>query len=102
MNIFVAKLSPQTKSEDLQELFSAHGEVTSAKVIIDRETGRSKLFGFVDMTNDDEATQAIEALDNSELNGARIAVKIARPREERPAGGGRSGGYEPRSNPRRY
>jgi RNA recognition motif-containing protein len=97
MNIFVAKLSPQTQSEDLQELFSAHGEVTSAKVIMDRETGRSKLFGFVEMSNDDEANQAIEALDNSDLNGSRIAVKVARPREDRP-----SGGFQPRNNPRRY
>lgn len=102
MNIFVAKLSPQTQSEDLQEIFAAHGEVTSAKVIMDRETGRSKLFGFVEMANDDEANQAIEALDNAEVSGARIVVKKARPREDNPMGGGRSGGFQPRQNTRRY
>jgi RNA recognition motif-containing protein len=101
MNIFVAKLSPQTKSEDLQDLFGAHGEVTSAKVIMDRETGRSKLFGFVEMANDDEASQAIESLDNTEVSGARIVVKKARPREEGGSGDSR-GGYQQRSNQRRY
>ncbi len=56
MNLFVAKLSSSTTGDDLQELFSAHGDVTSAKVIIDRETGNSKGFGFVEMANDDEAS----------------------------------------------
>ena len=62
MNLFVAKLDSSITGDDLQELFSAHGEVASAKVIFDRETGNSKCFGFVEMPNDDEANAAIAAL----------------------------------------
>ena len=82
MNIFVAKLSARTKSEDLEQMFSEFGEVTSAKVIMDRETGYSKRFGFVEMPNDDEAQTAIDSLDDKESDGSRIVVKKARPREE--------------------
>jgi RNA recognition motif-containing protein len=88
MNIFVAKLSSRTKSEDLEQMFGEFGEVTSAKVIMDRETGYSKRYGFVEMPNDDEATAAIENLDDKEFDGTRIVVKKARPREET---GGRGG-----------
>ena len=99
MNLFVAKLSSSTTGEDLQELFSAHGEVTSAKVIVDRETGNSKGFGFVEMANDDEAKAAIAALNETELDGKEIVVKEANDREERPRSnsGQRSGGYQSRS-----
>ena len=96
MNLFVAKLDFQVSSDDLQQLFEVYGEVSSAKVIMDRDTGRSKGFGFVEMPDDDAATQAIEGLDNSLVRGRNIVVKQARPREERPRndynrGGG--GGY---------
>ena len=97
MNLFVAKLSSSTTGDDLQELFSAHGEVTSAKVIIDRETGNSKGFGFVEMANDEEAKAAIAALNETELDGKEIVVKEANDREERPRSSGqRSGGYQSR------
>lgn len=84
MNIFVAKLSANTTSEDLRTLFEEYGEVTSANVIIDRVTGNSKKFGFVEMKNDDEARKAINELDNCEYDRSQIAVKEARPREEAP------------------
>ena len=82
MNIFVAKLSWNTQSEDLREAFEAFGEVSSANVIMDRETGRSRGFGFVEMDNEDEALAAIEELNNSELDGRTIVVKKAEPRRE--------------------
>jgi RNA recognition motif-containing protein len=96
MNLFVAKLSSSTTGDDLQELFSAHGEVTSAKVIIDRETGNSKGFGFVEMANDEEAKAAIAALNETELDGKEIVVKEANDREERPRRSGGGGGYQSR------
>ena len=97
MNLFVAKLSSATTGDDLQELFSAHGEVTSAKVIIDRETGNSKGFGFVEMPNDEEAKAAIAAINETELDGKEIVVKEANDREERPRrSGGGGGGYQSR------
>ena len=98
MNLFVAKLSSSTTGDDLQELFSAHGEVTSAKVIIDRETGNSKGFGFVEMPNAEEAKAAIAALNETEVDGKEIVVKEANDREERPRrdSGHRSGGYQSR------
>lgn len=83
MNIFVAKLSPYTTGEGLQNLFEQFGAVTSAKVIMDRETGFSKRFGFVEMENDNEAYEAIEALNDSEFEGNQIVVKKARPRQPR-------------------
>lgn len=89
MNIFVAKLSYDTTSETLKHVFSTFGEVDSAKVIFDRETNRSKGFGFVEMPNDDDAMIAIEQLNESSLDGRTIVVKEARPRENR--GGGRGG-----------
>lgn len=88
MNIFVAKLNFSTQSADLQEVFEAYGAVDSAKVITDQFTGKSKGFGFVEMPNDDEAMNAIEALDNSDLDGNTIVVKKAEPRESRGGGGG--------------
>lgn len=91
MNIYVAHLSWGTKSESLQELFSQFGEVTSANVITDRETGRSRGFGFVEMPNDAEGQAAIDALNNTQFEGQTIGVNVAKPREERPAGG--RGGY---------
>jgi RNA recognition motif-containing protein len=98
MNIFVAKLSSRTKSEDLEQMFGEFGQVTSAKVIMDRETGYSKRYGFVEMSNDDEATTAIENLDDKEFDGSHIVVKKARPREE--SGGKGGGGRQFRQNRR--
>ena len=88
MNIFVAKLSFNTQSADLREAFEAYGEVSSANVITDKFTGKSKGFGFVEMPNDDEAREAIAELDVSELDGRTIVVKKAEPREDRGSGGG--------------
>ena len=90
MNIFIAKLSASTTSEDLQELFSEYGEVSSAKVIFDRETGNSKRFGFVEMDDDEQANNAIRELNDCEYDNSKIVVKEARPREE--MGGNRRGG----------
>ncbi len=92
MNIFVAKLSFSTSSEGLREAFEQFGEVQSANVINDRETGRSKGFGFVEMADDSEGKAAIAALDNTDLDGNTIVVKKAEPRESRSGGGG-GGGY---------
>ncbi|MFN7120241.1 MAG: RNA recognition motif domain-containing protein [Saprospiraceae bacterium] len=92
MNIFVAKLNFSTSSEDLQEVFEAYGSVDSAKVIVDHFTGKSKGFAFVEMPNDDEAQAAIDALNESELDGNTIVVKKAEPRK--PGGDrGDRGGY---------
>ena len=97
MKLFVARLSSSLTEDNLLELFSAFGEVISAKVIIDRETGNSKGFGFVEMPNDEEANAAIAALNESELDGKNIVVKEANPQEERPRRdfnrGGGGGGF---------
>ncbi len=84
MNIFIAKLSPKTTDESLRTLFQEYGEVDNAKVVIDRETGRSKCFGFVEMSDDPKANEAIQDLDGVEFEGSTIVVKQARPRAERP------------------
>ncbi|MBW3541907.1 MAG: RNA-binding protein [Planctomycetes bacterium] len=89
-NLYVGNLSFSTTSDDLREAFSQYGTVTSAQVITDRETGRSRGFGFVEMSDGSEA--AIEALNLSELQGRNITVNEARPREERRGGGGGGGG----------
>jgi RNA recognition motif-containing protein len=82
MNIFVAKLSSNTTSDDLRTLFEEYGEVTSANVITDRMTGYSKKFGFVEMKNNEEANKAIKELDSCQYDNSEIVVKQARPREE--------------------
>ncbi len=83
MNIFVAKLNFDTQSEDLREAFSSFGEVSSANVIMDKMTGRSRGFGFVEMPNEDEGREAIAELNDTELDGRTIVVKKAEPRKER-------------------
>ncbi len=88
MNIFVASLSYQVSEADLRELFEGYGTVSSAKIITDRETGRSKGFGFVEMDDDSEGQRAIEELNGAEFDGRALAVSVARPRTERPRGGG--------------
>ncbi len=90
MNIFVAKLSSSTNNDSLLDLFSGFGQVDSAKVIMDRETGRSKCYGFVEMPTDEEALQAIDQLNESDFEGSQIVVKQAKPRES--SGGNRGGG----------
>ena len=90
MNIFVAKLNYDTQESDLQSAFEEFGQVDSVKIVMDKMTGRSKGFAFVEMANDDEARAAIQALNESELDGRTIVVKEAEPRENR--GGGFGGG----------
>ncbi len=92
MNIFVAKLNFSTDSEALREAFEQFGQVESANVITDRETGRSKGYGFVEMLDDSEGDSAIKALDGSDIDGNTIVVKKAEPRESRGGGGGGSRG----------
>ncbi|MCB2194574.1 MAG: RNA-binding protein [Bacteroidetes bacterium] len=83
MNIFIANLNYKVKSEKLQEIFGEYGDVSSAKIIFDRETKRSKGFGFVEMPNDDDALRAIEDLNGVEIEGRQIVVKKANEREEK-------------------
>ncbi|HEY8668853.1 MAG TPA: RNA-binding protein [Tepidisphaeraceae bacterium] len=90
--LYVGNLSYDTTSSDLEQLFSQHGTVSSAEIISDRDTGRSKGFGFVQMGNDAEAQAAIAALNGQEHGGRALTVNEARPREERPRGGGGGGG----------
>jgi RNA recognition motif-containing protein len=89
VKIYVGNLAYQTTSEDLQTLFSQSGQVDSASVVQDRDTGRSRGFGFVEMANREEAEAAIESLNGSDFHGRNLTVNEARPREER--GGGRGG-----------
>ena len=84
MNIYVGNLSWNTDDRQVNDLFSQYGQVDSARVLTDRETGRSRGFGFVEMANDDEARAAIDALNGYELDGRQLRVNEARPREERP------------------
>lgn len=92
--LYVGNLSFSVSDSDLQQLFSAHGNVASAQVIIDRDTNRSKGFGFVEMSSDQEAAAAISALDGQEHNGRALKVNEAKPKESRPGGGGGGrGGY---------
>lgn len=100
--LYVGNLAYSIRDEDLQDAFSAHGTVSSAKVMMDRDTGRSKGFGFVEMGTDAEAQSAINALNGQPIGGRAVVVNVARPREERPSGfrspyggsggGGREGG----------
>jgi RNA recognition motif-containing protein len=94
MNIFVGSLPFKIEESELQEIFEEYGEVTSVKIITDRATGRSKGFGFVEMTNEEEAKKAIEELNNAEIEGRTIVVNKAEEKKEgsRPAGGGFRGG----------
>jgi RNA recognition motif-containing protein len=82
MNIFVAKLNSSTTSEDLRELFEKYGSVTSANVIIDKMTGYSRLFGFVEMEDEAKANNAIKELNECTFDNSRIVVKQARPKVE--------------------
>jgi RNA recognition motif-containing protein len=90
--LYVGNLSYDTSDSKLQEMFEEYGSVQSAQVIMDRDTGRSKGFGFVEMGSDEEARAAINGLNGKEVGGRALTVNEARPREERGGGGGRSGG----------
>jgi RNA recognition motif-containing protein len=91
-NIYVGNLTWECTADDLLALFQEHGSVSRAQVITDRETGRSRGFGFVEMDNDAEAQKAIEALNGADYQGRPLTVNEARPREERSGGGNRGGG----------
>ncbi len=88
MNIYVSNLSWGTSSESLKDLFAQYGEVTSANVIKDRETGRSRGFGFVEMPNDEEGQKAIDSINETDFEGKTLRVNVARPKEDRPRRGG--------------
>ena len=91
--LYVGNLSYTVDSSELEQLFSQHGQVVSAQIINDRDTGRSKGFGFVEMANDDEADAAVTALNGQQHNGRALTVNEARPREDRGGGGGGGRGY---------
>ncbi len=91
--LYVGNLSYRVSSSDLEQMFSQYGSVQSAEVISDRETGRSKGFGFVEMESDSEARAAIDAMHDREHDGRRLTVNEARPREPRGFGGGGGGGW---------
>jgi RNA recognition motif-containing protein len=95
MNIYVSNLSFNVQDEDLREFFTPYGEVTSAKVITDKFTGKSRGFGFVEMSDNAAAQKAIAELDNGTVDGRTIKVMEAKPKEDRPrnnGGGGFGGG----------
>ena len=91
--LYVGNLSYDVSSSDLETMLAAHGTVLSAEVISDRSTGRSKGFGFVEMSSEEEANAAIEALNGQETGGRTLTVNEAKPREPRSGGGGGRGGY---------
>ena len=91
--LYVGNLAYGITDSDLQQMFGAHGTVQSAQVIMDRDTGRSKGFGFVEMGSDQEAQAAIAALNGQEVNGRTLTVNEARPKEGGGGGGGGRGGY---------
>jgi RNA recognition motif-containing protein len=96
MKIFVGNLSFGATESSVRELFEAHGAVDTVSIVTDRDTGRSRGFGFVEMNNDAEAGRAIAALSGREVDGRNLTVNEARPREDRRGGGG--GGYGRRSS----
>ena len=98
MNLYISNLSYNISDEDLRQLFADYGEITSAKVIMDRDTGRSRGFGFVELSDDELAKKAIEELNQASYDGKVINITEARPREDRGDRGGRfnnnrGGGY---------
>lgn len=97
MNIYISNLSYGITDADLRELFADYGEIISAKVILDRETGRSRGFGFVELADDTLGQKAIDELNQAEYDGKVINVNVAKPRVDRPAGnrggGNRGGGF---------
>ena len=103
MNIFIAGLNYNMSEAELGELFAEYGEVGSVKIIMDRETGRSKGYGFVEMADDEAGDKAIAALNEVDMDGKTLSVSVARPREERPRrsyGNNGGGGYRGGNNSR--
>lgn len=107
--LFVGSLSYEVSDFDLEDLFKQYGEVLSAKVIVDRDTGRSRGFGFVEMSSDGSAQSAIDALNGTEVKGRTINVSFAKERSEggggggfRSSGGGGGGGFKKSRNYSRY
>jgi cold-inducible RNA-binding protein len=92
MKLYVGNLSYNTNESELRELFAAYGAVESVAVIVDRDSGRSKGFGFVEFANDTEAQAAISGLNGKDVGGRALTVSPARPKSEGSAGGGRGGG----------
>lgn len=97
MKLYVGNLSFQTTEGDLQDLFEQYGEVREAVIIMDKMTHRSRGFAFVTMGSKEAGEAAIEGLNNKEVGGRKLAINEARPREDRPSGGGYGGGGERRS-----
>ncbi|MBN9379227.1 MAG: RNA-binding protein [Chitinophagaceae bacterium] len=100
MNIYVSNLSFNVTDEDLQDYFAEYGEVSSAKVIMDKFTGKSRGFAFVEMPDDAAAQKAIQELDGASVDGRTIGVSVAKPREDRGGNGGNKGGgsFQRRNN----
>jgi RNA recognition motif-containing protein len=101
MNIYVSNLSFNVRDEDLQEYFAEYGEVSSAKVILDKFTNKSRGFAFVEMADEEAAKKAIAELDGASVDGRTISVAVARPREERgnnSRGGGGGGSFQRKGN----
>jgi RNA recognition motif-containing protein len=92
-NIYVGNLSFRATEDDVRNSFAAHGEVASVNIIMDRDTGRSRGFAFVEMPNSEEAQAAIEAINGQEIGGRGVTVNEARPRTDRPHGAGGGGRY---------
>lgn len=88
MKLYVGNLPYSVGDAELRQLFEPHGTVTSASVIMDRDTGRSRGFGFVEMASNEEGNKAIEAINGKDMGGRALVVNEAKPREERPRGGG--------------
>lgn len=93
MKLYVGNLPYSVNDDELRQMFEPHGNVTSASVVIDRETGRSRGFGFVEMSDDNEARNAIEAMHGQEMAGRNLTVNEARPKAPRSGGFGGGGGY---------
>jgi RNA recognition motif-containing protein len=93
MNIYVGNLSFDVSEDDLRQVFESHGEVTSTKIIMDRETGKSRGFAFVEMSDDAQAQTAINDVNGMDLKGRELKVNQARPRDDAPRGGGGRGRY---------
>lgn len=100
--LFVGNLSFNTTENDLQDAFAAHGTVTEAKLMTDRESGRPRGFGFVTMGTPEEAQAAIDALNGKDIDGRAVTVNVAKPREERTGGGGGGGRREYSGGRNRY
>ncbi|WP_027002018.1 RNA recognition motif domain-containing protein [Hugenholtzia roseola] len=98
MNLYVSNLPYSASEQEVESLFAEYGDVVSVKIILDRETRRSRGFGFVEMQNEEDASAAVEQLNGFEMKGREIQVKKAIPREE----GGRDGGYRSTSRRRDY